>query len=285
MRPRRRAARAPRTRAAGKAGGRASSRNRWRACRWTSAARRSPSSPSSRSCSSLQYAQAMLIPIVLGVLISYALEPPVAGLTRLRIPRPLAAAIVLIAVVWRRRPSGCTASARKPPRSSSSCRRPRGGCARRSRTGSRDTSAIQQVQKAANELEKRRPPPRRRPRNRPAFSACRLKRRRSMSAITSCWGSLGLATAVGQFVLCLFLVYFLLASGDLYRRKLVKIAGPSLTKKKDHAADPRGDRPADRNVPRRAGVHQRARRGGDVARVPLARPRSRPRSGASSPAY
>ena len=46
------------------------------------------------------------------------------------------------------------------------------------------------------------------------------------------WGSLGLATAVGQFVLVVFLVYFLLASGDLYRRKLVKIAGPSLTKKK-----------------------------------------------------
>src|SRR5438067_12812589 len=47
----------------------------------------------------LQYAQAMVIPIVLGVLISYALEPPVAGLARLHVPRPVAAAIVLIAVV------------------------------------------------------------------------------------------------------------------------------------------------------------------------------------------
>ena len=46
------------------------------------------------------------------------------------------------------------------------------------------------------------------------------------------WGSVGVAAAVGQLVLILFLVYFLLASGDLYRRKLVKIAGPSLTKKK-----------------------------------------------------
>ena len=46
------------------------------------------------------------------------------------------------------------------------------------------------------------------------------------------WGSLGIAAAAGQMVLILFLVYFLLASGDLYRRKLVKIAGPSLTKKK-----------------------------------------------------
>jgi predicted PurR-regulated permease PerM len=46
------------------------------------------------------------------------------------------------------------------------------------------------------------------------------------------WGSIGIATALGQLVLILFLVYFLLASGDLYRRKLVKIAGPSLTAKK-----------------------------------------------------
>jgi predicted PurR-regulated permease PerM len=38
--------------------------------------------------------------------------------------------------------------------------------------------------------------------------------------------------AVGQLVLILFLVYFLLASGDLYRRKIVKLAGPSLSEKK-----------------------------------------------------
>src|SRR5262245_62251407 len=46
------------------------------------------------------------------------------------------------------------------------------------------------------------------------------------------WGSIGLLGAAGQSVLILFLVFFLLASGDLYRRKLVKIAGPSLTQKK-----------------------------------------------------
>ena len=36
----------------------------------------------------LQYAQSMIIPIVLGVLISYALEPIVAQMTRWRVPRP-----------------------------------------------------------------------------------------------------------------------------------------------------------------------------------------------------
>ena len=46
------------------------------------------------------------------------------------------------------------------------------------------------------------------------------------------YGSLGLAAAAGQLVLILFLVYFLLASGDLCRRKLVKLAGPSLSEKK-----------------------------------------------------
>jgi predicted PurR-regulated permease PerM len=35
-----------------------------------------------------------------------------------------------------------------------------------------------------------------------------------------------------QFVLVLFLVYFFLVTGDLYKRKVVKIAGPTLTKKK-----------------------------------------------------
>lgn len=37
-----------------------------------------------------------------------------------------------------------------------------------------------------------------------------------------------------QVVLILFLTYFLLAAGDLCRRKIVHIAGPSLTKKKSH---------------------------------------------------
>jgi predicted PurR-regulated permease PerM len=179
----------------------------------------------------LQYAQAMLIPIVLGVLISYALEPPVAGLTRLRIPRPLAAAIVLIAVV------GAGGRLLYGLRSEASAiveQLPQ--AARRLRhtleSGPPTTSAIQQVQKAANELEKAAtaaaPPPaepsgvQRVQVETPPFSV----------GDYLVWGSLGLATALGQFVLVLFLVYFLLASGDLYRRKLVKIAGPSLTKKK-----------------------------------------------------
>jgi predicted PurR-regulated permease PerM len=37
---------------------------------------------------------------------------------------------------------------------------------------------------------------------------------------------------LGQLAVVLFLVFFLLVTGDLFKRKLVRIAGPTLTKKK-----------------------------------------------------
>ena len=92
-------------------------------------------------------------------------------------------------------------------------------------------TAIQQVQKAATELEKAAdaaaPPP-------PPSGVQRVQVEAPPINISEyvMWGSIGVAGAIGQLVLILFLVYFLLASGDLYRRKLVKIAGPSLPKKK-----------------------------------------------------
>ena len=47
----------------------------------------------------LQYAQAMVIPIVLGVLISYALDPIVSAMERRRIPRSVGAALLLMVLV------------------------------------------------------------------------------------------------------------------------------------------------------------------------------------------
>jgi predicted PurR-regulated permease PerM len=46
------------------------------------------------------------------------------------------------------------------------------------------------------------------------------------------WGSIGIASWIGQAAVIFFLVYFLLASGDLYRRKILKLAGPTLSEKK-----------------------------------------------------
>jgi predicted PurR-regulated permease PerM len=45
-------------------------------------------------------------------------------------------------------------------------------------------------------------------------------------------GGIRLVGLASQFAMVLFLVFFLLGTGDLFKRKLVKIAGPTLTKKK-----------------------------------------------------
>ena len=179
----------------------------------------------------LQYAQAMVIPIILGVLVSYALDPPVTWLARRGMPRSMAAAIVLSLVVTG---AGAllyglrfeaSAIVEQMPQAASRLRQ-----ALENRP--RQPTAIQQVQKAATELEKAAsaaaPPP-------PEPSGVQRVQVESPPfniADYLVWGSISVATAIGQLVLILFLVFFLLASGDLYRRKLVKIAGPSLTKKK-----------------------------------------------------
>ena len=45
-------------------------------------------------------------------------------------------------------------------------------------------------------------------------------------------GTLGAAASFGQALVVVFIAYFVLASGDSFRRKLVKIAGPTFSKKK-----------------------------------------------------
>ena len=179
----------------------------------------------------LQYAQAMVIPIVLGILISYALEPAVKLLERFHLPRVIGAAVVLLSLVgatgwllYGLRDEG-TAIVQQLPEAA---HRLREGFENRQ---PKTVSAIQQVQKAATELEKAAdtaaPPPASR-------GVMRVQVAPKPFAISDylVWGSLNIATAIGQLVLILFLVYFLLASGDLYRRKLVKIVGPSLSQKK-----------------------------------------------------
>jgi len=179
----------------------------------------------------LQYAQSMLIPIVLGVLISYALDPVVAVMTRARLPRPLAAAILLASLttggVWLLYGLRGEAAAivDQLPQAARRLRH------KLEADRPRPASAIEQVQKAATELSKAAggaaapPTP-------PGVQRVQVETPPFNITDYLMSGSLGMATALGQVILILFLVYFLLASGDLYRRKMVKIAGPSLSKKK-----------------------------------------------------
>ncbi len=180
----------------------------------------------------LQYAQSVIIPVVIGLLVSYALDPIVTGLEKRHLPRPIGAALLLLALVggtgyllWGLRTEANAVIEQLP------------GAAHRLRTALENAqpqtaTAIRQVQKAATELEKAAnsasaPPPT------PAdVQKVQVEAAPFNVSDYVMWGSMSLAAGVGQLVLILFLVYFLLASGDLYRRKLVKIVGPSLTKKK-----------------------------------------------------
>ena len=180
----------------------------------------------------LKYLEALIIPIVVGILISYALEPIVARMVRWRVPRALASAALLVTLVsgagWLLYGLRVQAAdiVEKLPLAAQQLRR----------TLERDRrsapSAIEQVQTAANELEKAAkaaatPAP-------PPSGVTRVQVESPAFNIREylMWGSFGIAEAIGQLVLVLFLVLFLLSSGDLYRRKLVKLAGPSLTSKR-----------------------------------------------------
>ena len=179
----------------------------------------------------LQFAQAMIIPIVLAVLISYAIDPLVDRLERWHLPRPIGAAIALTVIVGA---GGYLLYGLRWEARAIVEQLPRG--ARRFRQALENDrpappSAIQQVQQAANELEKAADAAAPQPAA-PGVQRVRVEPPPFNIGDYVMWGSMSVATAIGQFVLVLFLTFFLLASGDLYRRKLVKIAGPSLTQKK-----------------------------------------------------
>ena len=180
----------------------------------------------------LQYLQAMVIPIVLGILMSYALEPIVAWMVRWKVPRAVASAVVLLSLVAG---GGALIYSLRTQANAVLDQLPEAAVKLR-RTLERDRPdtavAIDQVQKAANELEKAAvaatgPPPT------PAgVTRVQVESPRFNAGAYLMWGSLGVAALLGQLLLVLLLVFFLLASGDLYRRKLVKIAGPSLSQKR-----------------------------------------------------
>ena len=178
----------------------------------------------------LHWAQEAFIPIVLSVLISYSLEPIVAVLTRLRVPRIIAAGLV---VTLAGGAIGYGAYSLSDDAAALVAQLPE-AAQRLRRTMQRDRApgAIEQVQKAAAELQKTadqatgtNPAPKDVTRVQIEEPAINVRQ-----YVT--WGSASLVAFAGQATLVFFFVFFLLASGDLFKRKIVKLAGPSLEKKK-----------------------------------------------------
>ncbi len=179
----------------------------------------------------LNWAQEVFIPIVLSILISYALDPVVTAVMRARLPRAAAAAVVmtLLSGVF-----GYTVYVLSDDATAIVAQLPEAAQELRKivRRDGGDEGAIEQVQKAAAELQKTadeatgpNPAPRNVQRVQIEEPAIDLR-----GYLT--WGSAGVLAFAGQATLVLFFVFFLLASGDLFKRKLVKLAGPSLAQKR-----------------------------------------------------
>ena len=178
----------------------------------------------------LHWAAEAFIPIVLSILISYALEPLVVMLTHIRLPRLIAAGLVVAmcgAVLGYGMYSLSDDVAAIVAALPDTAQR-----LRRSMQRDRTPGAIEQVQKAAAELQKtadQAAPPNPAPKDvtRVQIEEPTINIRQYVT-----WGSASVVGFAGQATLVFFFVFFLLASGDLFKRKLVKLAGPSLVKKK-----------------------------------------------------
>jgi predicted PurR-regulated permease PerM len=182
----------------------------------------------------LHWASAVFIPLMLGLMLSYAFSPIVDRLERWHVPRALGAGVLVTSLVggvgWMTYSLSDDAAAllETLPTAAQKLRL----ALRASQGGPSSTSAIDKVQKAAAELERAA-----------EESSSALPNPRGVTRVVIerprfnikdyLWSStLGLITAVGQAVVVVLLAYFLLASGDTFRRKMAKLAGPRLSQKR-----------------------------------------------------
>jgi predicted PurR-regulated permease PerM len=178
----------------------------------------------------LRIGQALFIPVVVGILASYALEPVVARVDRLRLPRALSAGVVLVAILALIGAMAYTMSGRFNALMDELPNVARKVRALMDTTTSEGNGAVAKIEEAAKEMESPEPAPL--PRDSRGVLRVRVVDP-PFNVREHLWtGSLGMAAFTGQIVLLVFLTFFLLASGDMYKRKLVKIVGPSLSKKK-----------------------------------------------------
>ena len=180
----------------------------------------------------LHWAKAVFIPVMLGLLFSYALSPVVNWLELKRVPRWLSAAVLLLAILGA---IGSTAYSLRDEASALVESLPRAAQkfrqAVKTRAGKPD-GALENVQKAASQIEQAA---------RESGAASSGSSQGAMRVVVETatfnvrdylWtGTLGLLTLIGQFTVVVFLTYFLMLSGDSFRRKLLKLT-PSFSSKK-----------------------------------------------------
>jgi predicted PurR-regulated permease PerM len=181
----------------------------------------------------LRWAEAVVIPVLLGLTFSYALSPLVDRLERLRIPRAISAALIIGSLfggvgwtAWSLS-SDAAALVESLPNAAQKVRQ-----VLRDQRGLSET-AIHKMQRAAIEIEKATQEG---GTSEPVAvrGVTRVHIERAQFDIKDyLWsGTLGLAASVGEALVVVFITFFLLASGNSFRRKMVRIAGPTFAQKR-----------------------------------------------------
>ncbi|MGF6275468.1 putative PurR-regulated permease PerM [Massilia sp. UYP11] len=184
----------------------------------------------------LQWAQKFFVPLLLGILIAYTLNPVVRWLERWHVKRIIGATLVTAVIVgamagtlYRLQGEFFNILDELPTLTHKITR------ILTNTSGQRST--LQQMQAAAAEIERaasnvgadaKRLAQQRRQYPPPAAAASSPIR--VMDWVLA--GSMSLAAFMSQATMVVFLVFFLLLAGDTFKRKLVKLTGPSLTRKK-----------------------------------------------------
>ena len=181
----------------------------------------------------LHWASQVFIPLLLGVMCSYTLSPAVDLMQRWRVPRSFGTAALLIGVLGGLGVTAyslndeATALLESLPNAAQKVRE-----AVRTHSGAPE-SAIQKMQKAATRLESAAeetgaaaPPA--------SKGVTRVQIEKPHFNVKDyLWsGTLGVVGFAGQAMVVFFISFFLIASGDSFRRKMVRIAGPTFSKKK-----------------------------------------------------
>jgi len=182
----------------------------------------------------LYLARAFFVPLLVGILASYALSPVVDWLKTMRVPRAAGAALVLAALVgstsWVAFSLSDDAAAmiEKLPEAA---RKLRQNLITARASG---PTALQNMQEAAKELEGATAEAAG-PKNKPAARATAARDTEPTAWLRDYMltQSALVIAVVAQAPIVILLTYFLLASGGHFRRKLVGLVGPSLTRKKD----------------------------------------------------
>lgn len=179
----------------------------------------------------LHWAKAVFIPVMLSILFSYAFSPVVNWLELRRVPRWLGSAVLLLAILGA---MGTTAYALSDEAVAMveslpvAARKFRNAIKRTSGTS---TSTLDTVQKAAAQIEQAAQEGAVSGGTRGVMRVVVEKSRFNVKDYL--WtGTIGFIALIGQATVVIFLTYFLMLSGDTFRRKMLKLAGPDFSSKK-----------------------------------------------------